>query len=827
MVTLKGTVLKIIASTPSEGVKVEIITEHKSVEKCEWCIKDVESNEICNGVVLGSGFHAFIEISFEAKMWTLREPTLYFIEIEITHVDGEKESIFDRFGFRYFGSDEKYLYLNGNPFYMRAYVRGCAAHEHENLCGLSLKEFYRKNIRMAKKYGFNAIRFHSTLPPKECFEVADEEGILIHIEMRGENEEYKNLTEMLYGNDSFISDEKLFKIINTFFNHPSFMVYCVGNEIRKPGKNPRIREIRDFIKKHDPTRLFIDTCAHGEYDRDYVDFDVQHMGYFFPYGKHKDMFSDTYNLLCFGTVKNRKMIEECGEDRINRKISFGKPLLAHEVLHYTSWRDFYGLKDKFEKYGVEKPWWIEEEIKMLEAKGHKEEFYKLLQITKDYQFRCWKAGMEGIRSSELLSGFHMLQFADTDKYENSNGVVDCFDDEQGISAEDFKAFNDDTILIARLPKQVYESGEQVRIPIVLSQFALNPSKVSEFHYTIKGIKKIYNQGTLSQVDTGKSGIYEICTLECKLPQLNFAEKLILECKLEYCTENTVSCETGCSNKWELWVFPELHLPIALEVEKKVKAKYLDLVFSFAKESNLVITDELNDAMFELLEEGKSILLLYRTDWTRHLLHKGMKAPKYSFRHTWDRFKGVIWDRGTINGGYDDCELLNKYGFCTDGQLNFQYYSLVDDCDKINLDDFPIKVRSLVSGIDKSSRDRFDSSRFGERELMYDRTMRNFSYAFELCVGKGRLLVTGLNFTGIEKKDVAACAMLNALVNYCKSEDFRPQAKISVQGMKDYLKSVAAEGPQKERMMTQYWQLDEEPVESMEYWIESERYLKEK
>ena len=157
---------------------------------------------------------------------------------------------------------------------------------------------------------------------------------------------------MLYGKNDFVSDEELIEIIHTLYNHPSFMVYCVGNEIREPGKKPRIKEIRDFIKKHDPTRLFIDTCAHGEYDRDYVDFDVQHMGYFFPYGKHKDMFSDTYNLLCFGTVKNRTMVEDCGTDKIKRKISFKRPLLAHEILHYASWRDFYGIKYNFIKYGV-------------------------------------------------------------------------------------------------------------------------------------------------------------------------------------------------------------------------------------------------------------------------------------------------------------------------------------------------------------------------------------------------------------------------------------------------------------------------------------------
>ena len=163
---------------------------------------------------------------------------------------------------------------------------------------------------------------------------------------------------------------------------------------------------------------------------------------------------------------------------------------------------------------------------------------------------------------------------------------------------------------------------------------------------------------------------------------------------------------------------------------------------------------------------------------------------------------------------------------TDGQINFQYYPLIDDCDKINLDDFPVPVTSLVSGLDKSSRDRFDPKKFKLPELMYDRTMRRFSYAFSLRVGKGRLLVTGFNFTLAKEQNPAVLAMLKTLVAYCNSDDFEPVGSISIEELRAYLKKVAAEGPQKERMMTQYWQLDDEPVESMEYWIESERYLKE-
>ena len=112
------------------------------------------------------------------------------------------------------------------------------------------------------------------------------------------------------------------------------------------------------------------------------------------------------------------------------------------------------------------------------------------------------------------------------------------------------------------------------------------------------------------------------------------------------------------------------------------------------------------------------------------------------------------------------------------------------------------------------------------ELTYDRTMRHFSYAFSLNVGKGKLLVTGFNFTGVDKGDPAAIAMLKTLVSYANSDDFTAGGEIGVEELRAYLKGVAAEGPQKEGMMTQYWQLDDEPVESMEYWAESERYLKE-
>ena len=291
----------------------------------------------------------------------------------------------------------------------------------------------------------------------------------------------------------------------------------------------------------------------------------------------------------------------------------------------------------------------------------------------------------------------------------------------------------------------------------------------------------------------------------------------LVCKLKF-TDGT-----ACENSWELWSFPKYEAPVSLNAKCDMADDYLKKSFAFSDSSSLTITDKLDDKLFERLDKGEDVLFIYRTDWCRHLLHKEMDAPKYSFRHVWERFKGVIWDRGTLNGGKDNKELLNKHGFVTDGEINYQYYHLIEDSDKINLDDFPVKPQSLVSGLDKSSRDRFDATKFRMPELTYDRTMRRFSYAFALRVGKGRLIVNGFNFTNFEP---ASVAMLKTLVSYANSSDFAPEAEISTAELKAYLEKVANEGPQKEGMMTQYWQLDEEPVESMEYWDESERYLRE-
>ncbi len=822
MITNNNTILKLTALETTKPMNIEIITQ-KAIASVKWEV--TENGKDMPILACGEETANAETVCFEAnipnvKAWSVENPNLYVFTAVLIYADGETETISDRCGYRYFGADEESLYLNGYPFYMRGYIRGIECHDHKNNCNLEEHEFYRKNILAAKSYGFNTIRFHSTIPPKACFDVADELGILIHIEMRKESDEYDNLSEMIFGKDDFLSNEDLLNHIHTLYNHPSFMVYCVGNELHHPAKKPRVREIGEIIKQHDKTRLFLDTCAHGEYDRDYVDFDVQHMSYFYPYGKNDDMFENMDNLLGFGSVDDKDMQTTSEGSIIRRAVRYPRPIVAHEVCHYVSWRDYYALKEKFEKFGNPAPWWVDEEIKMFEAKGYKKDFKELLQITKDFQFRCWKTAFEAIRSSNVLAGFFMLQFTDTDRYENSNGLVDCFDDQHGISPEEFRKFNADTVLVAKLPNRVQDAGELLKVPVLLSQYKINPPATGTFTYTLKDeTGAAIRKGELTRVDTERSGLYKVCGLDIEMPVVEKAQKLILECRMDFCDG------TYTLNTWELWVFPT-SAKLELDAKNDMSDTYLNYACNFNETSDLVITDKLTDETIDRVSEGQDTILIYRQNWTRHLKHQDMAAPQYALDATWDRYKGIIWDRGHQNGGKDNKDILNKYGFVTEGQINYQYATLIDDCDKINLDNFPVEVDNLIRGLDKANRDRFDVAKFKLPELMYDRTLRHFSYAFTVRIGKGRLLVTGFNFTGVDKKDPAVCAMLKTFVNYCHSEDFAPKASLTADEFKAYLAQTASEGPVREGMMTQYWQLDEEPVESYDYWVNSEQYLRE-
>jgi beta-galactosidase/beta-glucuronidase len=115
--------------------------------------------------------------------WSVDSPFLYTVTIGMS-INGETKERIQTFGMTKTEVREKQIYFNNIPLYVRGHIRGREAHDHPNLTDLSEEEYFRKNIRATKEFGFNFIRFHSKIPPETYFKAADEEGILTHVEIR-------------------------------------------------------------------------------------------------------------------------------------------------------------------------------------------------------------------------------------------------------------------------------------------------------------------------------------------------------------------------------------------------------------------------------------------------------------------------------------------------------------------------------------------------------------------------------------------------------------------------------------------------------------------
>jgi beta-galactosidase len=332
-------------------------------------------------------------------------------------------------------------------------------------------------------------------------------------------------------------------------------------------------------------------------------------------------------------------------------------------------------------------------------------------------------------------------------------------------------------------------------------------------------------GRLEQCDLKSHGLQKLCRIEITMPEVPEPECLTFSCEITTCDG-----QHRTANQWDLWLFPNIPdriAPMSATVcldHVRLNNRYTQIadIGDLDHPETLVITDHLNEKVLAHLDRGGDVLLLYRLaeNRSRHVPRETHYLPS-----TWDRFKGTIWDRGHNCGG-----LLRDHpvlaDFPHDGMVDWQLYDLIEDCDKIDLDDFPVPMIPIIEGLDKMVRDRFDVGRFNLSEFQYAWTMRKFGYLFELNVGKGRLMVSGLNFKAIERDEPASCWLFENIIRYMQSDAFAPTASLSVEQFEQYLLNKGRGKRIKERMMTQYWQLDDAPLESKQYWKESEQWLRE-
>ncbi|MDR2057724.1 MAG: DUF4982 domain-containing protein [Dysgonamonadaceae bacterium] len=233
--------------------------ENKSV-KVRHRIKDKENRIIAQSEVtveVGNGKKETLKQVLSVAnpdLWSVESPYLYTLETEILAgkqvIDRTEES----FGIRSIQFDAQHGFrLNGKTLELKG---GCIHHDNGPLGSIALDRAEERKVELHKTAGFNAIRMAHNPPSQEILEACDRLGMLVideafdvwrtgHFE-----EDYASRFDELWPLD-------LASMILRDRNHPSVIMWSIGNEIRNTETEEIAgvcKDLSNYVRSIDPTR---------------------------------------------------------------------------------------------------------------------------------------------------------------------------------------------------------------------------------------------------------------------------------------------------------------------------------------------------------------------------------------------------------------------------------------------------------------------------------------------------------------------------------------------------------------------------------------------
>lgn len=209
-----------------------------------------------DGTIIGcsDGGNSVQNIIVESpNLWDLDAPYLYTLKTELLLHNEVIDVESNRFGFRsiYYDS-EKGFYLNNQ------HIKFHGVCEHHDLGALGAAvniAALKRRLLILKEMGVNAIRTAHNMCAVELLDLADEMGILINAESFDMWERPKTT----YDYARFFKDwveRDVASWIRRDRNHPSIIMWCIGNEIYDTHAYDRGQELTrmlmDMVKQHDP-----------------------------------------------------------------------------------------------------------------------------------------------------------------------------------------------------------------------------------------------------------------------------------------------------------------------------------------------------------------------------------------------------------------------------------------------------------------------------------------------------------------------------------------------------------------------------------------------
>lgn len=190
----------------------------------------------------------------EYRLWSVENPELYTVTVQL--LDGKKmiDEVIESFGIRTIDfSAEKGFLLNGQSIELKG---GCMHHDNGALGSATFQTAEYRRIKIMKENGFNAIRASHNPPSKTFLDACDKLGMLVMDESFDHWQQPKNPQDYnLYFDKWWEKDME--SMVKRDRNHPSIIIWSVGNEIKERADSSGLeifRKLREKVLEYDKTR---------------------------------------------------------------------------------------------------------------------------------------------------------------------------------------------------------------------------------------------------------------------------------------------------------------------------------------------------------------------------------------------------------------------------------------------------------------------------------------------------------------------------------------------------------------------------------------------
>lgn len=585
-------------------------------------------------------FEGKIALGKDIQLWDEFHPNLYCVECKLltsvgeTNYEHEKEVTF---GMREVAQGKNHVLVNGHPIHLRGTVEN-AVFPKTGYAPVD-DASWERIFRILKDYGMNHMRFHSWCPPAAAFRMADKLGVYLQVElpMWGPDGEPGEPARW----DFFRREQKA--ILKEYGNHPSFILYCNGNEIS--GDFDFIEELTRYGREHDSRRLFSGSTARKRVA--------------------SDQFYTTHQTTSGGaTVYEGRPYTDWD---ICKGTNIDVPVISHETGQRCVYPD-YSIIAKFD--GPVEARNLEKFRSQLEANGMGDQADDFFRASGAQTVFEYKDVIEAQLRTSTSAGFQLLSINDLPEQGYAPvGILDPFWDSKGlITPEEFRHFCSPTVPLLRFEKRVWNGGETFEAVAEVYNFSdrsLKNSKVSWQLLDEQG--KTLRQGKLKTQTFLCDTVIRAGSFSCILPEGSEPQKL------------TVQLLVGKDyvNSWDIWVYP----------------KTGQLMQSTA---DVLYTTTFDAVAKQQLQAGKKVVLLPNP--------KQVKGRRSSFHnHFWNpiMFKWAPMTLGWLI--HDDSPVFDH--FVTENHPDWQWWDILNYAKVIELQETPQALRPFIQTIDSYDSNR--------------------------------------------------------------------------------------------------------------------------